>query len=139
MPAANALRRAFVVMPFGKKEVPKDLLKQPKVEATAAALASSEALKIDFDALFDDLLAPALRQAGCEPFRATDEKAAGDIRKDMFFELVTADLVLADISILNANALAPSWNCTGSARRAGFWRIFWKWTAIILRRGVSWR
>ena len=37
------------------------------------------------------------------PFRATEEKGAGDIRKDMFFELVTADLVLADISILNAN------------------------------------
>lgn len=103
MPATNTLCRAFVVMPFGKKEVPKDLLKQPKVEVTSEALASQEALKVDFDVLYEKLLGPALREAGCEPFRATDEQGAGDIRKDMFFELVTADLVLADISILNAN------------------------------------
>jgi len=36
-------------------------------------------------------------------FRADQEEAAGDIRRDMFFELVTGDIVLADISILNAN------------------------------------
>lgn len=103
MPARNALRRAFVVMPFGKKEVPRDLLKEPKVEVTAGVPASQDILKVDFDALYEKLLGPALRVAGCEPFRATDEKGGGDIRKDMFFELVTADLVLADISILNAN------------------------------------
>ncbi len=103
MPARNALRRAFVVMPFGKKEVPRDLLQEPKVEVTAGVPASQDVLKVDFDALYEKLLGPALRVAGCEPFRATDEKGGGDIRKDMFFELVTADLVLADISILNAN------------------------------------
>jgi hypothetical protein len=57
-----------------------------------------EPLKVDFDAVYEKLLAPALREAGCMPFRATDEKGAGDIRQDMFFELITADLVLADIS-----------------------------------------
>jgi tetratricopeptide (TPR) repeat protein len=103
MAAPNAVWRAFVVMPFGTKEVPKDLLKQPKVEVSAEMLVPKETLKVDFDSLYEKLLAPALRQAGCAPFRATDEKGAGDIRKDMFFELVTADLVLADISILNAN------------------------------------
>lgn len=78
--------RVFVVMPFGLKEVQH----QPPLEA-------------DFDALYDQLIGPALEQAGCEPFRADRENAAGDIRTDMFFELVTADAVLADISILNAN------------------------------------
>jgi tetratricopeptide (TPR) repeat protein len=99
VPAANALRRVFVVMPFGKKEVPKT----PKVEAPAEGKGANEPLKVDFDAVYEKLFAPALRAAECVPFRATDEKGAGDIRKDMFFELVTADLVLADISILNAN------------------------------------
>ena len=103
MLSPNALRRAFVVMPFGIKEASKDLLLQPKVEVTAEPLASKEALRIDFDTLYEKLLGPALREAGCAPFRATDEAGAGDIRKDMFFELVTADLVLSDISILNAN------------------------------------
>ena len=37
------------------------------------------------------------------PFRADQEEGAGDIRTDMFFELVTADAIVADISILNAN------------------------------------
>ena len=86
-------------MPFGKKDVPK----KPKVEVPAEGQGAIESLKVDFDAVYEKLLAPALREAGCVPFRATDEKGAGDIRKDMFFELVTADLVLADISILNAN------------------------------------
>ena len=86
-------------MPFGKKDVPK----KPKVEVPAEGQGAIESLKVDFDAAYEKLLAPALREAGCVPFRATDEKGAGDIRKDMFFELVTADLVLADISILNAN------------------------------------
>ncbi len=49
------------------------------------------------------LFRPALEAAGLQPFRADDEESAGDILKDMFAELVTADFVLADISILNAN------------------------------------
>jgi tetratricopeptide (TPR) repeat protein len=86
-------------MPFGKKDVPK----RPMVEVSAHGQSVPEPLKVDFDAVYEKLFAPALREAGCMPFRATDEKGAGDIRQDMFFELITADLVLADISILNAN------------------------------------
>jgi hypothetical protein len=103
MAAPNVLPHVFVVMPFGLKEVPKDALKEPRVEITAELLASKEIIKVNFDDVYQMLLAPALRSAACEPFRATDEKGAGDIRMDMFFELVTADWVLADISILNAN------------------------------------
>ena len=50
-----------------------------------------------------ELLAPALVEADCEPFRADNQTSAGDIRTDMFFELVTADVVVADLSILNPN------------------------------------
>lgn len=92
-------RRAFVVMPFGKKEVPK----KPRIDSPLEPEGTSETLKVDFDAVYQNLFQPALEAAGLQPFRADDEEAAGDILKDMFAELVTADFVLADISILNAN------------------------------------
>jgi tetratricopeptide (TPR) repeat protein len=80
-------------MPFGNKEaLPASDGNTPK-----------KALVINFDEVYETLIDPALVQAGCMPFRADKEQGAGDIRTDMFFELVTADAVLADISILNAN------------------------------------
>ena len=90
-------RRVFVVMPFGEKEVPK----KPRAEAQPAP--DEKPLKVDFNGVYQLLFKPALEAAGLQPFRADDEEAAGDILKDMFAELVTADFVLADISILNAN------------------------------------
>lgn len=86
----------FVVMPFGVKE------------ARAATPGDgggpgSPAVNISFDEVYDLLIKPALTRAECVPFRADQESAAGDIRTDMYFELVTADCILADISILNAN------------------------------------
>src|SRR5215210_3603153 len=100
MSAEGFRRRVFVVMPFGQKEVPR----KPRVDSTPQKDdASDEKLKIDFTAVYRKLFKPALEAAGLQPFRADDEEAAGDILKDMFAELVTADLVLADISILNAN------------------------------------
>jgi len=100
--------RAFVVMPFGTKNVP------------PADGGAGETRAVDFDALYDDLLAPALRIAGCEPFRADEEAAAGDIRTDMFFELVTADVVIADISILNPNVFYELGVRHGVAERGVF-------------------
>jgi len=89
--------RVFVVMPFGKKRP----IEIPCKDRNYAAKAVGD--EIDFDAVYEMLLGPALRQAGCEPVRADSEAAAGDIRTDMFFELVTADMVVADISIPNPN------------------------------------
>jgi tetratricopeptide (TPR) repeat protein len=96
---ASFRRRVFVVMPFGKKEVPK----KPRSDSSPKADAKEEVLQVDFNAVYQDLFKPALEAAGLQPFRADDEESAGDILKDMFAELVTADFVLADISILNAN------------------------------------
>lgn len=87
--------RVFVVMPFGPKTVPG--------KPMAGESKPPEPIPVDFNALYEHLLAPALQAADCEPFRADKEPAAGDIRIDMFFELVTADAVLAEISSLNAN------------------------------------
>src|SRR5215470_13256758 len=78
--------RAFVIMPFGLK---------PSGGASGP--------DINFEAVYDGLLEPALRAAGCDVVRADKDVAAGDIRTEMFFELVTADLVVADITIDNSN------------------------------------
>jgi tetratricopeptide (TPR) repeat protein len=69
----------FVAMPFGIKE------------------------GIDFNGVYADLIKPALEGAGFEVFRADEETRAGEIRKDMFQELLLADLVVADLSIDNPN------------------------------------
>lgn len=76
---------AFVVMPFGKKK-------------------GGDGSQYDFNAIYQSLIKPALEQAGFEPFRADEATSSGDILTDMFQELLLADLVLADLSIDNANA-----------------------------------
>ena len=81
--------RAFAVMPFGAVEI--------------RLAGRSNPLKIDFDRVYRELIVPALQKADCEPFRADSQISAGDIRTDMFFELVTADVVVADLSIPNPN------------------------------------
>jgi tetratricopeptide (TPR) repeat protein len=86
----------FVVMPFGLKEA------QAAIPESQAG-AGRPAINLDFDEVYDLLVKPALTKADCLPFRADKEPGAGDIRTDMYFELVTADVILADISILNVN------------------------------------
>lgn len=75
---------AFVVMPFGKKQ-------------------GFDGTIIDFNAIYKDLIRPALELAGFEPFRADEETTTGDILTDMFQELLLADLAICDLSIDNAN------------------------------------
>src|SRR5471032_469270 len=58
---------------------------------------------IDFDSVYDKLIRPALVENGFTVFRADQEKRAGDIRSDMFQELLLADVVVADLTIDNAN------------------------------------
>lgn len=86
----------FVAMPFNMKEVQAAVAATDKEEAKPA-------VNVNFDEVYDLLYKPALTKAGCVPFRADKEQAAGDIRTDMYFELVTADIIVADISVLNAN------------------------------------
>ncbi len=80
----RSLPHAFVVMPFGRKRSP-------------------EGEWIDFDQIYRQLIRPALEEAGFESFRADEENVTGDILTDMFQELLLADLVIADLSIDNAN------------------------------------
>jgi tetratricopeptide (TPR) repeat protein len=69
----------FVAMPYGTKE------------------------EIDFNRIYSELIKPALEEEGFEVFRADEEQKAGEIRTDMFQELLLADLVVADLSIDNPN------------------------------------
>ncbi len=80
----EAKPHAFVVMPFGRKE-------------------GFDGTVIDFNAIYQDLIKPALEEAGFEPFRADEETSTGDILTDMFQELLLADLAICDLSIDNAN------------------------------------
>ncbi|NRF65502.1 DUF4071 domain-containing protein [Aquincola sp. S2] len=75
---------AFVAMPFGTKP-------------------GADGQPIDFDRIFAELIQPALEAAGLDVKRADQEQRAGDIRSDMFQELLIADLVLADLTLDNPN------------------------------------
>jgi hypothetical protein len=71
--------RAFIVRPFGVKN------------------------EIDFNKVEKDLIDPALAAAGVEGRTTGEIVKQGNIRTDMFQRLLTADLVIADLSIHNAN------------------------------------
>ncbi len=78
MPELKGLH-VFVAMPFGEKQ------------------------GVDFNRVYQDYLKPALEAAGLEVFRADEELRAGSIHRDMFQELLLADLVVVDLSIDNPN------------------------------------
>lgn len=71
--------RAFIVRPFGKRE------------------------GINFDAVEELLIHPALTHQNIEGGTTGLILEAGNIREDMFQQLLVADVVIADISIHNAN------------------------------------
>ncbi|WP_261324075.1 DUF4071 domain-containing protein [Rhizobium leguminosarum] len=71
-------------MPFGKKSV-------------------GGPIPIDFDAVYHDVIAPAIEAVGLEPIRADEEVAGGIIHKPMFERLVLCDYAVADLTTANAN------------------------------------
>jgi tetratricopeptide (TPR) repeat protein len=73
------MTRAFIIRPFGAKA------------------------GVNFDAVDEMLIQPALAQIGVIGNTTTEIVEQGNIREDMFRLLVCADLVIADISIHNAN------------------------------------
>lgn len=74
----------FVLMPFGQKP-----------DATG--------MLIDFDAVYRDLIAPAIEAAGLEPLRADEEMTGGIIHKPMFERLILCEYAVADLTTANAN------------------------------------
>ena len=96
---------AFIIRPFGKKDVV--MLKEPppadKLKPATPREAKAEVVQIDFDQIHRHLIAPALRHLRIEANTTEVVLASGNIREDMFHLLMTADLVVADVSILNPN------------------------------------
>jgi hypothetical protein len=110
----------FVLMPLGVKEV-------RKPEPAADDAPQKPAVKINFDEVYELLIEPALTKAGCVAVPAKEEPEAGEIRADMYFELVTAEVLLADISIADADVFYQLGVRHGVASR-GVWLIHGRWT-----------
>jgi tetratricopeptide (TPR) repeat protein len=74
----------FVLMPFGKK---------PTITGSL----------IDFDSIYQDLIAPAIKESELEPLRADEEMTGGIIHKPMFERLILCEYSVADLTTANAN------------------------------------
>jgi MAP3K TRAFs-binding domain len=74
----------FVVMPFGVKP-------------------DGYGGSIDFDAVYERLIAPAVSEANLQPLRADQELVGGIIHKPMFERLILSDYAVADLTTANAN------------------------------------
>jgi hypothetical protein len=74
----------FVLMPFGRKS-----------DGTGPS--------IDFDAVYEQLIAPAIRDAELEPIRADEEVTGGIVHKPMFERLILCEYAVADLTFANAN------------------------------------
>lgn len=79
---------AFIVRPFGTRKV---------------LDRNGQELEIDFDRVDTELISAAFDRLGLLGGTTQLIAQAGNIREDMFELLVTADLVVADLSIHNAN------------------------------------
>lgn len=74
----------FVLMPFGRKP-------------------SGDGRIVDFDAVYERLIKPAVIAAELEPLRADEEIAGGVIHKAMFERLILCEYAVADLTTANAN------------------------------------
>jgi tetratricopeptide (TPR) repeat protein len=74
----------FILMPFGIK-------------------ANADGSMINFDRVYQDLIAPAVRDAELEPIRADQEITGGIIHKPMFERLILCPFAVADLTTANAN------------------------------------
>ncbi len=83
-----AKKICFMVMPFSKKRT--------------GLKPSQGPTEVDFDALWERALSPALSRLGYHPVRA-DQDVGALIIVEMIERLAYSDLVVADISISNAN------------------------------------
>ena len=74
----------FVVMPFGVKP-------------------DGRGGSIDFDAVYEKLIAPAIAEAKLQPLRGDQEHIGGMVHKPMFERLILSDYAVADLTTANAN------------------------------------
>ncbi len=85
--SGEAKKRCFVVMGFGKK----------------IDFATGRTINLDYS--YNALIKPVVENKGLECIRADEIKYSGSIDVPMYQELLTADIVIADLSTANANAV----------------------------------
>lgn len=74
----------FVLMPFGRKP-------------------AADGRMVDFDAVYESLIRPAVVAAEMEPLRADEEMTGGVIHKPMYERLILCEYAVADLTTANAN------------------------------------
>ena len=79
-------KRCFVVMGFGEK------------------IDFQTGRKLNLNASYESLIKPAVEAAGLECLRADEIASVGQLDRVIYEHLLTADLVIADLSTYNANA-----------------------------------
>ena len=84
MDEATAKPYCFVLMPYGKKKDP-------------------VGHEIDFDAVYDTLIRPAIDAAGLESIRADEERIGGIIHKPLYERLILSEFAVADLTTASAN------------------------------------
>jgi hypothetical protein len=86
--------QVFIVRPFGIKQV---------VKKNSAASGNHKLVSFDFDRIERELIMPTLDALQLNGGTTGKIFESGEIREDMFSLLLLADVVIADISIHNAN------------------------------------
>lgn len=64
---------------------------------------SADGRSVDFDAVWDRVIRPAIEAANMMPLRADEEQAGGIIHRPMFERLLLCDYVVCDLTFANAN------------------------------------
>src|SRR5262245_34274783 len=77
--------RAFIVRPFGEKRF------------------NNGQVVVNFDDVEKDLIDPALEELDIEGRTTAEILESGNIRNDMFQRLLVSDVVIADLTVHNAN------------------------------------
>src|SRR6266446_4534025 len=77
---------ADVLMPFGTTDDP------PRKDVT-----------IDFDAVYQQVVLPAIKAANLKAVRADEEQVGGFIHKSMYERLILCDYAVADLTTANAS------------------------------------
>jgi hypothetical protein len=60
--------------------------------------------KLNLDAAYRNMIKPAVEEAGLECYRADEIVHSGIIDVPMYQQILTADVVIADLSTSNSNA-----------------------------------
>jgi tetratricopeptide (TPR) repeat protein len=98
----------FVLMPFGKKP-------------------DAAGMQIDFDAVYREIIRPAIEDAEMEPIRADEEQTGGIIHKPMFERLLFCEYAVADLTTANANVFYE----------LGIRHAMRPWSTVLLFSGTS--